>query len=42
MSDLSRRARSALGLIVATAVIGAGTIIGGLAVAVHIAKAFGL
>jgi hypothetical protein len=42
MSGLLRRARPALGLIVATAVIGAGTVIGALAVAVQIAKLFGL
>jgi hypothetical protein len=42
MSGLLRSARSALGLIVATAVIGVGTLIAGLAVAVHIAKVFGL
>jgi hypothetical protein len=40
MSGLLRRARSALGLIVATTVIGAGAVIGGLGVAVQIAKVF--
>jgi hypothetical protein len=42
MSGLLRKARSALGLIVAATVIGTGTLIGGLAVAVKIAKVFGL
>jgi hypothetical protein len=42
MSGLLRKARPALGFIVATAVIGTGTVIGGVAVAVQIAKLLGL
>jgi hypothetical protein len=42
MSGLSGRVRSALGFFIAFAVIGTGALIGGLAVAVQIAKLLGL